>query len=266
MIAAVAAVVAGGAFAACNYGGGGDDDCGPYTWAYTWKFTGKTTEGAMSRTEKGKKANCNLGSDDKYEAIRVPASLKIQGYTAYCDVNCSDFEALAECQEVFWQTKPEKLSLAGGLTFEVANIIGKKGKQYEVMGLANFAGFVDEDADTPQDQVKYELTFAGLGKYDKKKNRLSSASGNFAGTLQYPWLVTRDVCIYAGIWECSCNGLTFLGDETPVDSVAFGKWNVKFNKKAARKLENNEARNIYHAAKVPNWVNYLNEDEGQCGK
>ena len=36
--------------------------------------------------------------------------------------------------------------------------------------------------------------------------------------------------------------------------MAFGKWNVKFNKKAAKKLRNDKANNIYYAAKVPKWV------------
>ena len=250
MIAAVAAVVAGGAFAACNYN---EPPTQPKTWAYTWKFTGKTTDGVLTKGTKGKSSNCGYSTPGSTGgAVRAPASLKIQGYTAYCDVTCGsdDFEVLAECQEVFWQTKPNKVSLSGGVTTEVSNIIGKKAKQYEIMGLATFIGYVDEP--TNADQIRYDLVFAGLGKYDLKNSRVSSASGNFAGTLEYPWYVSKQECKYAGIWDCAT--ITLIGEETPVDSVAFGKWNVKFNKKAAKKLQNDKANNIYYAAKVPKWV------------
>ena len=250
MIAAIAAVVVGGAFAACNYN---DPPTQPKTWAYTWKFTGKTTDGVLTKGTKGKAGNCNMGTPATAGgAVRAPASLKIQGYTAYCDVTCGsdDFEVLAECQEVFWQTKPHKVSLSGGVTTEVSNIIGKKAKQYEIAGLATFIGYADEPG--MADQLKYELVFAGLGKYDFKNSRVSSASGNFAGTLEYPWYVSKDRCVYAGIWDCAT--ITLIGEETPVDSVAFGKWNVKYNKKAAKKLRNNKAGNIYAAASVPKWV------------
>ncbi len=278
MIAAVAAVVAAGAFAACKYT---DEDKGPSTWAYTWKFTGKTTEGKLTSGTKGTKGNgCGLGDKgNPGEAVRVPASLKIQGYTAYCDVACStgkenSFEVnLIECQEVFWQTKPEKASLAGGVTFEVANIIGKNAKQYEVQGLATFVGYLDEKYVSENgkmtkggstDKIRYDLVFAGLGKYNKKEEYVSSASGNFAGQLRFPWYVKPGDCQYAGIWECDT--VTLIGNEDPVASVAFGKWNVKFNKKAAKALKNNKANNIYKAAKVPKWVVYTNKDERTCGK
>ena len=278
MIAAVAAVVAGGAFAACDY----DPKApGPDTWAYTWKFTGKTTEGRLTSGTKGTKGNgCGMGTNGSAGgAVRVPASLKIQGYTAYCDVACltgkdNSFEVnLIECQEVFWQTKPEKASLAGGVEFEVANIIGKKAKQFEVMGVAKFVGYLDEKyaldngkmtKGNSNHEIKYDLVFAGLGKYDTKNGRPSSASGNFAGKLKYPWYVKPGDCQYGGIWDCDL--VTLIGDEDPVASVAFGKWNFKFNKKAAKKLHNNQASNIYGAAKVPKWVVYANKDEATCGK
>ena len=250
MIAAVAAVVAGGVFAACNY------EEKATTWAYSWKFTGKTTDGALTKKSTNKSSACGFeGGSSGGLPVRVPASLKIQGYTAYCDPLCGSdyFEVIDEMQEIFWQTKPHKVSLSGGVTPEISNIIGKKKKQYEIKGLAAFIGYVDENG-PKQDQVKYELVFAGLGKYDLKNKRVSSASGNFAGTLAYPWVVTKDEYTYAGIWDCE--KLTLIGFEQPVDSVAFGKWNVKYNKKAAKKLssDKNSVKNIVDAVKVPSWV------------
>ena len=252
MIAAVAAVVAGGVFAACDY----KPVTPEVTWAYTWKITGKTTDGVKVTATKAKSSACGLGDSgsttDPCNAIRVPASLKIQGYTGYCHPGCGSdgFEVLGEVDEIFWQTKPRKISLSGGVTTEVSNIIGKKKKQYEIAGLATFNG--EKDPNGALIPVKYELVFAGFGKYDLKNSRVSSASGNFAGTLEYPWYVSKQECKYAGIWDCAT--ITLIGEETPVDSVAFGKWNVKFNKKAAKKLQNDKANNIYYAAKVPKWV------------
>ncbi len=261
MIAAVAAVVAGGAFAkACDY----EPTTPDVAWAYTWKFTGKTTDGVKVGNTKSKSSPCDLGggssSESACNAIRVPASLKIQGYTAYCAPGCGSdgFEVLGEVQEVFWQTKPRKLSLSGGVTTEVSNIIGKKAKQYEIAGIATFDG--EKDSAGALIPVKYDIVFAGLGKFDTKNKRVSSASGNFAGTLEYPQYLEKDACTseYAGIWECA--NLTLFCSE--VDSVAFGKWNVKFNKKAAKKLLT-KANNVVEAVKIPGWVDKnLNGREG----
>ena len=245
MIAAVAAVVAAGAFAACNYN---DPPTQPKTWAYTWKFTGKTTDGVLTKGTKGKAGNCNMGTPATAGgAIRAPASLKIQGYTAYCDVTCGsdDFEVLAECQEVFWQTKPHKVSLSGGVTTEVSNIIGKKAKQFEAAGTATFTEFIN--AGTVEEGT-YVLAYAGLGKYDLKNNRVSSVSGNFAGVLDQPHYITADVCGNAGYWDCETTVLVCAGP-----SVAFGKWSAKYQSSASKKFLKKGT-----LPKVPNWVKYMN--------
>lgn len=72
-------------------------DCGytpatPTGWVYKWKFSGKTTYGV--KTAKVKTASQNLcgyvptESDCNTCAVRVPASLKIEGYTWACAPGC----------------------------------------------------------------------------------------------------------------------------------------------------------------------------------
>lgn len=192
-------------------------------WAYKWKFTGKTTKAVTSTCEA--------------KVTRMSTSLKIQGWSLYCDPSCGDFEA-AEAYEIFWQTKPYKTMLGGGVTFEVANQIGKKGKHYEVAGLAEF---------TDNDDVIYTLTFAGFGKYDTKKAYVKSVSGNFAGVAAAPSNKGSD-CM-AGekskVWECC--GCPILDAK----SVAYGKWSVKYNKSIAKKYANGtiKPKHIY-----PKWA------------
>ena len=78
MIAAVAAVVASGAFAACSRGQTEDKStCPNQTWVYTWKFTGTTTEGAKV-AEKDIVKLCGR-STGKAGEVRVPASLEKPG-------------------------------------------------------------------------------------------------------------------------------------------------------------------------------------------
>ena len=210
MIAAIAAATIGGAFADCAYIPKKDEVRETKNWAYQWKFTGKTT--------KGVKATCG---EQEY-VTRSSASLKIQGWSFYCDAVCGDFES-GDATEIFWSTKPEKAILDGGITFEIGNVIGKKGKDYEAAGVANFG--------------KYGLAFAGIGKYDTKNTRVSSIKGNFAGWATAPSLkLGKDTdCLTAQtlpsmVWQC-CGCPTL-----EADSVAYGKWSVKFNKSWAKKV------------------------------
>ena len=224
LLAGVLAI--GGAFAECAYIKPITPTTTDPAWAYKWKFTGKTTK-AVDTT-------CS----SKGYVTRTAAALKIQGWSLYCDPNCGDFEA-AEADEFFWRTKPSKAILGGGVTFEVANQIGKKGKNYEAAGLAVFT---DKDGVT-----MYYLTFAGLGKYDTKKARVKSVSGNFAGIAAAPTSNGTD-CVdgeKSKVWEC-CGCPTL-----DADSVAYGKWSVKYNKSIAKKYANGklEAKHIY-----PKWA------------
>ena len=252
MIAAVVAAIGLGAFA---------NDCGPgpkketygRAWAYKWKFTGKTTEGRPAGKQATNSTWCepqgNTGSSCSW--YRVKASLKIQGYTFYCEPGCGSdaFELFPENYEVFWQTKPHKAYLFGGVTTELSHIIGKNKKKYEAYGTATFLACESSDPT----HATYNLTYAGLGKYSTKNSNnygqhVTSVSGNFAGTVSSSWAynLKKDWCKPAGYWECGT--LNLIGCGTP--TVAYGKWSAKFNKSAAKKF----LKDQNYRGKLPSWV------------
>ena len=223
----VAAAFAVGAFAECSYNPPAEAEAAS-AWAYKWTFTGKTT--------KAVKTNCG---GDQY-VVRTPSSLKIQGYAFYCSPSCGDFEKL-ECDEVFWVTKPARKLFNkedGGLTFEVANVIGKKGDKFETAGKLTLGDV-------------YDLTFAGLGKYDKKNTRPSSIRGNFAGIAAAPTLLVGEasacgdpLSTVSTVWEC-CGCPT-----AEAGSVAFGKFKVKYAKKYAKKYAAGTLSDKF----IPSWA------------
>ena len=148
MIAAAVAAMGVAAFADCAPN--------PEVWVYNWKFTGKTTTGkpataaAVNPCQPTGKSDAGTCS----KAYRVPASLKIQGYTYACPAKyCSDgdkagdslgFEtAFTEPNEVFYMTKPYKASFFGGVTTGIAHIIGKNKKQAEIQGIASLTDNVE---------------------------------------------------------------------------------------------------------------------------
>ncbi len=257
LIALATVFAIGGAFAACEL---------PPTeaaWVYKWKFTGKTTVGKPISAKESKVSNaCNLPSGNGGDsgacglAVRVPASLKIEGYTWICLPNCGsdDFEKFVELNEIFWQKKPFKASLSGGVSTDVSNIIGKKAKQFEAAGVASFTAYAaphPADPTTGNDQGVYTLTYAGLGKYDLKHSRVKSVSGNFAGFLSSPYYIGKigeEWCPPAGFWDCPTVSTLLCGP-----SVAYGKWSAKYQKSASKKFLKNGK-----LPKKPTWARQLN--------
>lgn len=249
MIAALATVAVAGAYAACDY------EAPDTAWVYKWTFSGKTTVGTpVTATVIKNACGYNGSSGDAGAcglAVRVPASLKIEGYTWVCKPGCGSdaFEQFAEIQEIFWQTKPFKASMSGGVSTCVSNIIGKKAKQFEAAGLAEFSAYAD-NALTGNDQGTYLLTYAGLGKYDAKNGRVTSVSGNFAGFLDQPYYIGKigtTYCPPAGFWDCVTGALT-CGP-----SVAYGKWSAKYMSSASKKY-----LKYGTLPSVPSWVRHLN--------
>gem|GEM_PF-3195072 len=260
MIAAAAAAMIGGVYAdstCAEPGTPGPCDstsCAPQAWVYQWQFKGKTATGALIKgtttTTSVSGGTCSEGSSSTVttcgEAIRVPGSLAIVGYTYHCDVECYDFDAslLTPYKSQFYGTKPLKSEVEPykvlGASFvkrvDVAHVIGKSASQYELAGQAEFDFGTATGSDISQ---KYTLTFAGFGSYDKKYKRVKSVSGNFAG-LQNPPRYAKTICGTrcppADFWDCCC--LTYAGLPTE-DSVAYGSWSVKYNSSATKKLENN---------------------------
>lgn len=197
-------------------------------WVYKWTFKGKTTTG-----EKAPKVNiaasaCYAPLEDVECAVRVPTSLKIEGYMAICSPGCGTetFEACSEENEVFWQKKPFKASLAGGVVSDIVHIIGTKKNKVELAGQANFDKYVDG---TVQEGT-YTFTYAGFGSYDTKKGRIKNVKGTFAGYLSQPHAVSVDLCTSAGYWDCSTLGLMC---EAP--SPVTGTFKVRYSKSASKK-------------------------------
>lgn len=244
MIAALAVASVAGAYAACTPG---KAPVIQDAWVYTWKFTGKTTTGALVTYTINSTGNCAPNKGGTYGcAIRIPASLNIQGYTYKCLPCCGGFTELAGDGEVFWTTKPQKELFAintdvkeylatEGLVIDFGHVIGKKAKDFELKG--QFTGSTSDSGE------KYDFTFAGLGKYDLKNTRFSSVSGNFAGEKVNPhylkWVEAFDGCPDADYWLC--DGSDYAG--APTDpTVAYGSWSAKLNSAASKKFLKNGQR------------------------
>ena len=232
----------GGAFAACEY-------VAPDTaWVYKWKFTGKTTFGKKPGKVKTTSGLCGYtGTTATQECtVRAPASLKIEGYTWYCSPVCGSdtFENFAEVNEIFWQKKPFKASIAGGVSTDVSNIIGKKATKFEAAGTASFTENVENST--------YTLTYAGLGAYSTKNSRVKNVKGNFAGFLSQPWYISKSACVTAGYWNCEDLSLVCTGT-----SVAYGKWSATYKKTLSKKYLK-YGFTSGKPGKVPSWVVYMN--------
>ena len=211
---------------------------------FVWKFQGKTTAGVAAESIIGATA-CNLGTPEVC-AIRVPAALAIQGYTYICE-NCC--EAYTEdgwknqfATGTFFLAKPFKSSLEVNTDSKATgHIIGKKASQYELFG-----NLIVKSLDP---EVKYDLTFAGLGTWNKSKVLPTAVSGNFAGTAEAPYFIgyigKQLVCINADWWLC---GSYSYAQKPDAKSVAYGAWSMRYNSTASK----NYKKGITIA--LPAWV------------
>ena len=213
-------------------------------WMYKWTFKGKTTTGEKAPAVRIASA-CGESPDEVGCAVRTPTSLKIEGYMGICSPGCGTetFEACSEANEIFWQKKPFKASLAGGVTSDVVHIIGAKKNQVELAGQANFEKFISGTIP----EGSYTFTYAGFGKYDLKNSRIKYVKGTFAGYLTQPHAVTVDLCTTAGYWDCSTLGLVCEGP-----SAVTGKFKVKYSKSGSKKF----LRGSWPT--IPSWAVNLN--------
>ena len=206
---------------------------------YTWKFSGKTTaadyiKGYNVPGTTGCAPTSGVIVDG--EAIRVPGSLAIQGYTYYC-VPCCDTLTTDPDLETFYISKPAKDKLDGGVATQFANVIGKKANQVEIYGM-----FTAKTGPATSSE-SYELAYAGFGKYDKKYVRVTSASGNFSGYKVVPHYMKITGCPEAVYWDCT--GSVYLSGNP---AIAYGKWSVKYNSSASKKY----AKGLL--VKLPSWA------------
>ena len=97
-------------------------------------------------------------------------------------------------------------------------------------------------ADQAQWSLGDGLYFAGLGKY--KAPLYKKIKGNFAGSPAASWYVSNKVCKQSSPYDCET--LTLKCDETP-NTVAFGKWTMKYSKSASKKFPSK-------TPKTPSWA------------
>lgn len=234
MIACAVAALTAGAFAA----GCGDDEeptpADPVNQVYKVTFSGKTTKGVP-----GKDVVTSVMCGDDITAdgcvVRVPATFKVQGWYVLCNITCGTILDVfnAPQKQAFWQTKPYKGDIADSATvFSLINVIGKKGKEAEAAG--TFTGTVTY-AENATWSLGDGLAFAGLGKTKVKSGTWAyfpSFSGNFVGTPVASWYIKGKTCEQTHVWE-PCT-MTVDCENIP-NTVAFGKWTMKYDASATKK-------------------------------
>ena len=220
MIAAVVAAMGAGAFADCDEG----KDC---VFAYKLTMSGKT---GIAYSTKGNASKC-------IESVCYlkPGSFKLTGYvygatdpegspdTCNEGCACNDFSTI---ESVVYNKKAgfaakDQIAIDTG----VLRLIGSDAKKAQVVLTYNT-----------------DLVLAGFGT--AKDGVLKSASGNFAGTVTAP---KCEKCTYdAGKCEDDCtedDAMVFtlcLLEKVAADkTVAYGKWSLKADKSAVKKLTKN---------------------------
>ena len=242
-------------------------DCGT---VYNIKFTGKTTVGKPITTKEAASL-CDPDSDSTSAFLaRVPGSLTIDGYVAYCDCGCAaEVLDLESGTSLFWATRPAKgavdmvNNINGSESFTVLtnlethvgarsdnivldsigtnnvtvghdsfiHVIGLKQNQAEIFSV--FGGTVVYTAGSLDQD--FEWNASALGTFNTKAHRYVSFSGSFAGwmTASYAFVKVPATlaCEKTKVWDCTLADL--LEDE---DTVAFGTWSVKYNAAASKKF------------------------------
>ena len=234
-------------------------DCGdvPVTPAscidqvYKFAFTGKTTTGTPAYTTSTVSVLC--GDDEVINGgciARIPANLKIAGYYVLCCADCATLATAADdfWAKAFWATAPYKADIADGLvTFDFVNVIGKKAADAEAAG--KFTGTINFS-----DSVAWsfgDLYFAGLGKYAKKTISYS-ISGYFAGEPVASWYIKGNICVQSDIYDCAT--LALVCEQYP-NTVAYGKWSVKYDASATKKFMKYE--NANGLPSIPNYASWV---------
>lgn len=224
----IAAAMVASAVSAFGYCGDPDQPDVTSRQVYTYKFTGKTTKGVWG------KAAGNLCGDPTEACVqRIPTKMKIQGWVALCDTKCSTIidTMAAPAAKAFWMTKPYKGDIADAATgLTLLNVIGKKPSKAEAAGV--FTGTV-KFAENVEWALGDGLTYAGLGKYNKKNGTYSKISGNFAGQPVASWYVGKGECAQTSVWDCET--LSMDCDNKP-NTVAFGKVTIKYSSSATKKF------------------------------
>ena len=230
MIAAAAAAMVSGVYAG---------NCSPDTpeakegaLVYSFKMNVKTTKGVAGSTTKDTSTQCAPGSSTSCSVVREKDTTVIQGYIYDCALTC---DTISTGTVVAWDSKRKVNLDSPAFSTTFINVMGKK--QTVAEWAWTFAGKAKYDENRSQ---TYALTGAGYGAYDKKNERYTSFSGNFAGTATASYDLKTNVskvscaCDPSQIWKCS--DLDALDD---ADTVAFGTWTAKYDASASKKYFNN---------------------------
>lgn len=208
LVFAAAMTIVGGAFAQCA-DEPEDKDC---AMVYDLKLSVQTTVPNYKETYTG-----NPCGDDTIavNCFRKKGKASLEGLLWTCECACN---ALEEAELILWDKKAKE-EVDADMEWQFVNIIGKKQKEVEAAWVLAF-----EDG---------EVMGAGFGKYDKKKKRVKSIKGYFAGSAEPPVCYDYE-CeeIPAAAYIC-----TDLSEPiTDLPTVAFGKWSVKYNKSKSKKM------------------------------
>ena len=96
--------------------------------------------------------------------------------------------------------------------------------------------YTDSNGDSATLSV-YNLWFAGLGSFDKKKAQIKNVSGNVAGSVTGDPTILDCDYLYAGLvdlcedFDAICDDLVESQGDEPL--AAYGTWKMKFSKKIA---------------------------------
>lgn len=215
MIAAAAAAMFGGVYADwCD----DDPEAQPECSVYNLKIKVKT----LAPKALTIKQDCD---DDDCVAYYKNATRTFDGLVWLCDATCEDWEDGYDI--VMWEkaTKSPVLGLlAKGtnenekVTFDVLSRFDKKANKVQ--------------AATTFELEVGDITVAGFGTFDVKKNNIKSISGNAAGTLEPADSVEKgcNECTAYVIGLCEEFDGYEYATETTTEVAASGTWSLKYNK------------------------------------
>ena len=207
MMLAAALALTMGAFAQASTCGDVDEpDFGPCALWYDVTIKVKTTAAKSKKV----KIECD---DPDVLCFRVTTSKTFKGIYVACDCDCESFQGASL---YLWNTK-EKLIYAfdNEVTWGKLWRIGKPGNK----------GPTDVEADLNFASDSFSASLQGFGKYDASNWRVQKISGSMVGLLCAPYCTKScDEPVPAMVWDCDGN------DDDDDTTVAFGTWNMKYNK------------------------------------
>lgn len=232
MIAAAAAAMTAGAFAGiCD-----EDKVLAGCLAYDLKVVLKTP---VPKTIKcSEKDMC---SSDKFCVTYATLGKKtLNGFLWACEYDCTDYGTLDGFSFALWEkaTKTPYVTVTSGKDQNFGSIafkrFGKKATDVEVYF------DIQDDYACNENNAALDLRLAGVGKWDKKKEYMKSASGYAVGVRSFCDAETDNYK-----YECGMDGALFvdLCDEFTTwctdgtqytDTIAYGTWTLKVNTKAMK--------------------------------